>query len=327
MDTDFERRLLLSINGQNSLSSYTSPIQSPVKTSDRYIPLRSSLSASNLHYELSTSPSSPSKTTTPSPNKRARIEQLEIGLSSGITANESDFNVYNQLLQNTLLNTNVDSILKISDVQNTNYDHKQTVQTTPTKTLFSKENNSSIFRYSERREDFQQSSSTSSPQHFNRSPISNASINLLYSPKKTLRHIPDLPYKVLDAPDLQDDFYLNLLDWSSSNMLCVALGSCVYLHNAQTNQVQLLCDLSSSILPTVVNRQVNIIGSDIITSVQWSDWTNVIAIGKNELQMKLISIDFLRIFKVHNVDMCIFMMRRHKNVCNPYVNIRIGSVF
>ena len=25
--------------------------------------------------------------------------------------------------------------------------------------------------------------------------------------------------KVLDAPELQDDFYLNLVDWSSQNML------------------------------------------------------------------------------------------------------------
>jgi cell division cycle 20-like protein 1 (cofactor of APC complex) len=34
--------------------------------------------------------------------------------------------------------------------------------------------------------------------------------------------------KVLDAPDLQDDFYLNLVDWSSGNVLSVGLGTCVY---------------------------------------------------------------------------------------------------
>jgi cell division cycle 20-like protein 1 (cofactor of APC complex) len=37
------------------------------------------------------------------------------------------------------------------------------------------------------------------------------------------------PAKILDAPELQDDFYLNLVDWSSQNMLGVGLGSCVYL--------------------------------------------------------------------------------------------------
>ena len=28
------------------------------------------------------------------------------------------------------------------------------------------------------------------------------------------RKIPEKPYKVLDAPALSDDFYLNLVDWS-----------------------------------------------------------------------------------------------------------------
>jgi len=200
MDAEFERRLLLSMNGQNSLSSYTSPIQSPVKTSDRYIPLRSSLSASNLHYQITTPPSSsPRKSqcssTTTSPNKKSKYEQNEIGLSSGITASEPDLSVYEQLLQNTLLNTNIDSILKISDIQNTNHENLKTV-ITPKKTSICKENCSSIFRYSERREIPQCKSNLITKQHFNRSPISNASIHLLYSPKKTFRHIPELPYKV-----------------------------------------------------------------------------------------------------------------------------------
>lgn len=37
------------------------------------------------------------------------------------------------------------------------------------------------------------------------------------------RNIQKVPFKVLDAPNLQDDFYLNLLEWSSSNILSVAL--------------------------------------------------------------------------------------------------------
>jgi cell division cycle 20-like protein 1 (cofactor of APC complex) len=281
MDAQFERRLLLSMNGQNSLSSYTSPIQSPIKTSDRYIPLRSSLSASNLHYQLNTSPTlSPRKSqcssTTTSPNKKCKYEPTEIGLSTGITASEPDLTVYEQLLQNTLLNTNIDSILKISDSQN--HDNSKTV-ITPKKSSISKEN-CSIFRYSERRETTPCKSNLITKQHFNRSPISNASIHLLYSPKKPVRHIPELPYKVLDAPDLQDDFYLNLIDWSSSNILSVALGPCVYLHNAQTNSVQLLCDLTHTQLPVPNNNQLNIIGSDIVTSVHWSDWSNILAVGK-----------------------------------------------
>lgn len=42
---------------------------------------------------------------------------------------------------------------------------------------------------------------------------------------------------MLDAPELQDDFYLNLVDWSSQNVLSVGLGTCVYLWSACTSQV------------------------------------------------------------------------------------------
>ena len=47
--------------------------------------------------------------------------------------------------------------------------------------------------------------------------------------------------QVLDAPALQDDFYLNLVDWSSQNVLAVGLGSCVYLWSACTSKARLFC--------------------------------------------------------------------------------------
>jgi hypothetical protein len=65
--------------------------------------------------------------------------------------------------------------------------------------------------------------------------------------------------QVLDAPELQDDFYLNLVDWSSQNELSVSLGSCVYLWSASTSQVTRLCDLSSdtnSITAVAWNQRV-----------------------------------------------------------------------
>ena len=38
--------------------------------------------------------------------------------------------------------------------------------------------------------------------------------------------------KTLEAPDMLDDYYLNLLDWSSTNVLSVALGNTVYVWDA-----------------------------------------------------------------------------------------------
>ncbi|XP_022737476.1 protein FIZZY-RELATED 2-like isoform X1 [Durio zibethinus] len=64
-----------------------------------------------------------------------------------------------------------------------------------------------------------------------------------HSPVKAPRKVPRSPYKVLDAPALQDDFYLNLVDWSSNNVLAVGLGNCVYLWNACSSKVTKLCDL------------------------------------------------------------------------------------
>ncbi len=35
--------------------------------------------------------------------------------------------------------------------------------------------------------------------------------------KKPIRNMPQQPDRILDAPDLVDDYYLNLLDWGSNN--------------------------------------------------------------------------------------------------------------
>lgn len=48
-------------------------------------------------------------------------------------------------------------------------------------------------------------------------------------PDKKARKISQKPYKILDAPNLQDDFYLNLIDWSDNNQIAVALDSSIYL--------------------------------------------------------------------------------------------------
>ena len=44
------------------------------------------------------------------------------------------------------------------------------------------------------------------------------------------RKISTKPYKTIEAPGLLDDFYLNLVDWSSSNLIAVGQGDCVNLY-------------------------------------------------------------------------------------------------
>lgn len=45
---------------------------------------------------------------------------------------------------------------------------------------------------------------------------------------ETVREVAASPYKILDAPGLTDDFYLNVLDWTAKNLVVVALGSNLY---------------------------------------------------------------------------------------------------
>ena len=44
---------------------------------------------------------------------------------------------------------------------------------------------------------------------------------------KAQRYIAQAPERILDAPELLDDFYLNLLDWSERNIVAIALGHTV----------------------------------------------------------------------------------------------------
>ena len=94
----------------------------------------------------------------------------------------------------------------------------------------------------------------------------------LSTPRKSPRKVARSPFKVLDAPALQDDFYLNLVDWSSHNILAVGLGTCVYLWSACTSRVTKLCDLGPN---------------DSVCSVGWTPRGTYLAVGtdKGEVQI------------------------------------------
>ena len=95
--------------------------------------------------------------------------------------------------------------------------------------------------------------------------FSSGGLHLAGRPTTTLpRRINRAPFKVLDAPQLADDFYLNLVDWSAMNTLAVGLGSCVYLWSACTSKVTRLVDL----------------GEDMaVCSVSWSQRGHYLSVG------------------------------------------------
>ncbi|KFK25616.1 hypothetical protein AALP_AA8G137800 [Arabis alpina] len=91
-------------------------------------------------------------------------------------------------------------------------------------------------------------------------------------PPKPPRKVPKTPHKVLDAPSLQDDFYLNVVDWSSQNVLAVGLGTCVYLWTASNSKVTKLCDLGPN---------------DSVCSVQWTREGSYISVGTSHGQVQV----------------------------------------
>jgi cell division cycle protein 20 (cofactor of APC complex) len=93
------------------------------------------------------------------------------------------------------------------------------------------------------------------------------------SKKVKTRFVPKSPERVLDAPYLRDDYYLNLLDWSSKNILAVALGTTVYLWNADTGQITELMSTTDA--------------EDYVSSVGWMDDGYHLAIGTNTAQVQI----------------------------------------
>ncbi|CAG8441225.1 6974_t:CDS:2 [Diversispora eburnea] len=103
---------------------------------------------------------------------------------------------------------------------------------------------------------------------YNSSPLPLEAQMILTSPRKSPRYISRSPYKVLDAPDLQ------AIDWSSTNVLGVGLGTCVYLWNAVTAKVVKLCDMSGG--------HSNTDNSENVTSISWMPTGSQIAVGTTQ---------------------------------------------
>ncbi|RQM31023.1 hypothetical protein B5M09_008684, partial [Aphanomyces astaci] len=86
------------------------------------------------------------------------------------------------------------------------------------------------------------------------------------------RHIPLIPTRILDAPNLRDDYYLNLLAWSNSNLLAIALDTVVYVYNVDSGGVTAVRAIQG--------------GREYVTSVAWlSD--RLLAVGTSNAHIQL----------------------------------------
>ncbi|XP_061549285.1 fizzy-related protein homolog isoform X2 [Phyllopteryx taeniolatus] len=224
MDQDYESRLLRQINIHNAnaspvkspgalraLSPASSPLSSPSKHGDRFIPSRAGANWSVNFHRINEIEKSHNQ------NRKTKDGTAD--------SNKADGLAYSALLKNELLGAGID---KVQDPQS---EDRRLQPSTPTRR--------SLFKYSLSTKRFlEEDGNAVSP--YSLSPVSSNSQKLLRSPRKPMRKISKIPFKVLDAPELQDDFYLNLVDWSSLNVLSVGLGTCVYLWSACTSQGNLV---------------------------------------------------------------------------------------
>ena len=86
------------------------------------------------------------------------------------------------------------------------------------------------------------------------------------------RRVATAPERVLDAPGLIDDYYLNLLDWSSGNQVAIGLERNVYVWSAEEGSVSCLLEAPAD---------------TYVSSVKWSgDGAYVgVGLGTGEVQI------------------------------------------
>jgi cell division cycle protein 20 (cofactor of APC complex) len=105
-----------------------------------------------------------------------------------------------------------------------------------------------------------------------------ASWNRPVKPKTAIakRRIPLVPEKILDAPGIADDFYLNLMDWSSKNMLAVGLENTVYVWNGEAGTVHEFCKTKAD---------------DYVASLKWTADGSYLAVGTGQGDAQIWDLD------------------------------------
>ncbi|ODQ78934.1 hypothetical protein BABINDRAFT_162590 [Babjeviella inositovora NRRL Y-12698] len=88
------------------------------------------------------------------------------------------------------------------------------------------------------------------------------------------RKVPTSPERVLDAPGIVDDFYLNLLSWSPQNLLSIALELSIYIWNASTGHVGFLTETDV-----------------LVSSLRWLDDGCYLSIGKENGSLEVWDIE------------------------------------
>eukprot|EP01114_Cavostelium_apophysatum_P012917 TRINITY_DN3014_c0_g1_i1.p1 TRINITY_DN3014_c0_g1~~TRINITY_DN3014_c0_g1_i1.p1 ORF type:complete len:475 (+),score=93.23 TRINITY_DN3014_c0_g1_i1:130-1554(+) len=104
-------------------------------------------------------------------------------------------------------------------------------------------------------------------------------------PVKLNRFVPQKPDRILDAPNMLDDYYINTMDWGSDNCVAIALGSSVYLWDANKG-------VASELM--TANDQLH------VTSVAWAKQGSYMAVGLSSGVCELWDVATSRLLRTMN---------------------------
>ncbi|KAK9060992.1 hypothetical protein SSX86_018172 [Deinandra increscens subsp. villosa] len=89
--------------------------------------------------------------------------------------------------------------------------------------------------------------------------------------------------KILDAPLIRDDFYMNVMDWGENNILAIALGRELYLWNPVNEDVNRVFKTESL--------------NDQPSSISWSQDGKTLAVGLSRSQIQLFDSQTCKLIK------------------------------
>lgn len=125
------------------------------------------------------------------------------------------------------------------------------------------------------------------------------------------RRVATAPERVLDAPGLVDDYYLNLLDWSSGNQVAIGLERNVYVWSAESGTV-------SSLLETTPDTYVS--------SVKWSGDGAYVSVGLGTGEVQIWDVEEgTKLRSMHGHDTRVGVMGWNKHTLST--GARSGLVF
>ncbi|KAI6354887.1 Glycosylated integral ER membrane protein [Pyricularia grisea] len=131
------------------------------------------------------------------------------------------------------------------------------------------------------------------------------------SSAQSRRRIATAPERVLDAPGLIDDYYLNLLDWSSGNQVAIGLERNVYVWSADEGSVSCLLETSPD---------------TYVSSVKWSADGAYVSVGMGTGEVQIWDVaEGAKVRSMHGHDTRVSVMGWNKHLLST--GARSGLVF